>query len=292
MPVTLGDGPSGTELFCGGRKNGSSSFHELSAGGGGADGAETAGREGSLKNCVNPPSDGAAGAAGAGEGAGTAGRDGLVKNCVKLPSDEAGAVAGAGEGAGTGGRRGLLKNWVKPPSPEAESDTPGEENPLEREGPAGVPGRGDSSEGRAGGVYDGVPGTKILVNSPGAPSGDGCAGPLTTCVASWGGASRAGGVAAGRWAALLKTCVNSPGGAEALDGIPAPGPAASGDAGFAGWGGNTSAGFASLFPSCSKARRNMPVALSGSGCSGPELEFLLLIESGPVPRVGRHPRDD
>jgi hypothetical protein len=40
---------------------------------------------------------------------------------------------GAADCGGGAGLAGALKNWVKPPS--AESEIPGEENPLAREGP-------------------------------------------------------------------------------------------------------------------------------------------------------------
>lgn len=79
------------------------------------------------------------------------------------------AGGGTEDCAGAGGRAGeALKNWVKLPSAEAESDTPGEENPLARDGPAdGGAGRAASSTGLAGGVKDGfTAGTKIRVNSP------------------------------------------------------------------------------------------------------------------------------
>jgi hypothetical protein len=69
----------------------------------------------------------------------------------------------------------------------------------------------------------------------------------------------------------LNICVNSPG-------PPADPEAGAGDAAFTGCGASGSAGFASVFASWSKARRNMPVALSGSGCSGPELELSFFIE--------------
>jgi hypothetical protein len=146
MLVTLGEAPSGADIFCAGRKNGSS-FHESSTAGGGEGGA-----------------------AGAAWGAG---REALLKNCVKLPSDDAagdGGGAGVGLGAGAAGRWALLKNCVKPPSAEAESDAPGEEKPLGRD--CWAAGRGVSSvdlasDGLAGGVYAGAPPeTKIRVKSP------------------------------------------------------------------------------------------------------------------------------
>jgi len=129
MLVTLGEDPAGAELFSGARKNGSS-FHELSvtgaAGGGGAE----------LRGL-------------------------LLKNCVKLPSEDAAGGGGGAGGACAGdaaGRGALLKSCVKPPSAEAESDTPCEENPLEREGPddgapeVGRTARVASSAGLEGGV--------------------------------------------------------------------------------------------------------------------------------------------
>lgn len=126
--VTLGEGPAGAEVFCGGEKNGSS-FHELSTAGGGGGGAA---------------------------GGDETGRETLLKNCVKLPSVEAaggGGDAGGVAGAGAAGRAALLKSCVKPPSAEAESEAPGEEKPLGREGPGeGGAGRDVSSAGRAAGV--------------------------------------------------------------------------------------------------------------------------------------------
>jgi len=279
MLVTLGEGPSGVGLFWGRRKNGSS-FHELSTADGGG---------------------------GAADGAGGADREALLKNCVKLPSADApaggGVAGGAGGGGGVAGREGPLKNCVKLPSADAESETPGEENPLEREGPEeGGAGRGVSSEGRAGGAWGGViPETMIRVKSPGPGSAGGCDGPLTTCVdtstprgkdsswgprtstprgkdSSWGprtcgDGSFTGAAGAGRWPSELNSCVNSPGAPEAPGPVPAPGPAAGGDTGLAGSAGKDSAGIDSFFPSCSNARRNIPVALSGSGCSGPEFDL-------------------
>lgn len=142
MPVTLGPGPGDTEGFSAGWKKGSF-FQELPTDG-----------------------DGAGGGTGATGGAGVEGtRDGLLKNCVKLPSDD---PAGAGAGGGAGGRCALPNNWVTLPSADAESDAPGDEKPLEREGPedAGA-GRSASSEGRAVGAGVGVtPETKMRVNSP------------------------------------------------------------------------------------------------------------------------------
>jgi hypothetical protein len=44
-----------------------------------------------------------------------------------------GGVGGAADCGGGAGRAGALKNWVKPPS--AESEIPGEENPLARDCP-------------------------------------------------------------------------------------------------------------------------------------------------------------
>ena len=92
----------------------------------------------------------------------------------------------------------------------------------------------------------------ICVNSPGADPAGG----------AWGGAGEAGdgGAEAGRAAAVL-----------------------------AGSGEKGSEGLASFLASCSNARRNIPVALSGSGCSGPELELLFVMEGGPVPRARWHP---
>jgi hypothetical protein len=148
MLVMLGAGPCGAEDLGGWRKKGSS-FQESSLWGG-ENGA------------------GAAGGAGAGRGA-------LLKNWVKLPS-EGGAGAGRGGGAGVGeagagGRGVLLNSWVKL-SAEAESEAPGEEKPLAREGPGdGGAGRGVSSMGREAGVCRGFePGTKIWVKSPGPAS--------------------------------------------------------------------------------------------------------------------------
>jgi hypothetical protein len=94
-------------------------------------------------------------------------------------------LGGGGDCAGAPGREALLKNWVKPPSPDAEPETPGVENPFEPDGPAdGGVGRGDSSDGRTGGVYAGVtPDTKIFVNSP-CPWSAGACGPFTTWVAT------------------------------------------------------------------------------------------------------------
>ena len=268
IPVTLGEDAGDGEDFSAGWKNGSF-FQESSMGGAAGDGA------------------------GAGGGGGAAARDGLLKNCVKLPSvDTAGGGGGAGAGgacAGAGGRWALLKNCVKPPS--AESEAPGDEKPFERDGPdEGGAGRGVSSGGRAGDVYDGVtPETKTRVNSPWLASAAGGCGPFTTCVATCG-CSFAGGGAAGRCPPELNICVNSPGAAPA----PAPGFETGLEAGkgvyagrsaaladLAGSDGTASEGFA--FDSCSNARRNMPVALSGSGCSDPELELLFVMEGGPVP---------
>ena len=107
MLVTLGEEPTGVELFSGGRKNGSS-FHELSTAGGGGFG-------------------------GAGAGAELLGL--LLKNCVKLPSEDAGGGGAAACAGAAAGRGVLLKSCVNPPSAETESDTPCEEKPLDREGP-------------------------------------------------------------------------------------------------------------------------------------------------------------
>jgi len=191
MLVTLGEDPAGGGAVSADWKKGSF-FQELSPAGGAAGG----------------------GAGGRGGVGAAADRDGLLKNCVKLPSGDpagCGAVAGAAAGGATGdapdGRAALLKNCVKLPSPEAESEIPGDEKPLEREGPDdGGAGRGASSAPRAGGGV--TPETKTRVNSLWPPSPVG-GGPLTTCVATWGGSFGAGG-AAGRCAIELNICVNSP----------------------------------------------------------------------------------
>jgi hypothetical protein len=53
------------------------------------------------------------------------------------------ALACAGRGVEAGGA--ALKNCVKLPSPDTEPDTPGEEKPLPRDGPAAGVARGASS---------------------------------------------------------------------------------------------------------------------------------------------------
>jgi hypothetical protein len=139
-----------------------------------------------------------------------------------------GREAGGGGAAACGGAAGLagaLKNWVKPPS--AESEIPGEENPLARDDPEegtdptkvaedGGAGRGGSSVLR-GGVWGGVtPETKMRVNSPGGWSlGAGCGvgdeGALNTAVgASVAGWARGAGGGTGRGACELNIWVNSP----------------------------------------------------------------------------------
>ncbi len=132
-----------------------------------------------------------------------------------------GGGAGAADCGGGAGLAGALKNWVKPPS--AESEIPGEENPLARDPEEGTDprkvaddmgaGRGGSSTLRDGGVCGGVtPETKMRVNSPGgwsgaAGGGPGYEGALNTAV----GASVAGwaGGGAGRGACELNIWVNS-----------------------------------------------------------------------------------
>jgi hypothetical protein len=100
---------------------------------------------------------------------------------------EGGGGGGTVDCGGEAGLAGALKNWVKPPS--AESDIPGEENPLARDDPEegtdptkvaedGGAGRGGSSTGLRGGVWGGVtPETKMRVNSPGGWSGGAGGGP-------------------------------------------------------------------------------------------------------------------
>jgi hypothetical protein len=114
----------------------------------------------------------------------------------ELSAAGAGATArgrtGVDDGGGVAERGELLKNCVKLPSAAAESEIPGVEKPLARtgledagpdDGPGKGPGRGVSSEGRGAGVGGGVtPETKMRVNSPGAWSAGGAAGPFTTCV--------------------------------------------------------------------------------------------------------------
>jgi hypothetical protein len=125
----------------------------------------------------------------------------------------------------------------------------------------------------------------MRVNSPGAASAAACGGPFTTCVETCGGGSLAGAGGAGRWVMELNICVNSPAAEPTLAaGLPPPGPGpetgadgAAAGAAFTPCGANGSSDFASCFPSWSNARRNMPVALSGSGCSGPELELSFFI---------------
>ena len=136
-----------------------------------------------------------------------------------------GADGGAADCGGETGLAGALKNCVNPPS--AESDTPGDENPLARDGPddgtdpmnvaedMGA-GRWGSSLLRGGGVWvDGgvTSETKMRVNSPGGWSGTagggvGYEGALNTAV----GASVAGwtGGGAGRCPCELNIWVNSP----------------------------------------------------------------------------------
>ena len=212
----------------------------------------------------------------------------------------AGAAGGGEGGTGADARGGLLKNWVKPPS--AESDAPGDENPLAFDGPAeGGAGRGVSSDGRDGGVNEGVTlETKMRVKSPAPGSGGGCCDPLTTCVDACGGASL-GGVAggAGRVPRELNISVNSPGRA-----APCP-PAGPGGAdrlgtvlaGEGGAGANGSAAFLALWLSDSKALRNIAVALRGSASSGsgPELGFLFVMGRRSCFRragLSGHPTDE
>jgi hypothetical protein len=98
-----------------------------------------------------------------------------------------GGGGGAADCGGEAGLAGALKNCVKPPS--AESEIPGEENPLARDDPeegadpkkvaedSGA-GRGESSAGRGGADCGGVtPETKMRVNSPGCWSGGEGGGP-------------------------------------------------------------------------------------------------------------------
>ena len=203
---------------------------------------------------------------------------------MKLPSEEEGGGAGDGRGGGVGapGRGVLLKICVKP-SADTESETPCAENPFDFDGPAGGgSGRAMSSDGRGGGAGDGVaPATKIRVNSPCpalACDGWGCGCGRTTCTVAGDAAGGAGAGDTGRCCRLLNKAVNSlcpagePAGAGAgLD------PFAAGDR----WGERRSAigsaGAASCGVSCSTARRNIPVALKGSGCSRPELELLFVM---------------
>ena len=210
-------------------------------------------------------------------------------------------------GRGDGLADGVLNNWVNPPSgwvkpppADAESEVPGDENPLEREGGGeDGTGRGESSPAPGlAGAGGADPETKTRVNSPPPCSTGGCGGPFTTAVAlcGTGGVSRAGlgaGDGVCRAPRELNIWVNSPG--------PAPGPegCAGGAAGLNGGSlltecsppgvigapgllvtgseKNGSVAFFAPSRSGSKAFRNIAVAVSGSACSGgfcPEFESL------------------
>ena len=215
----------------------------------------------------------------------------------------AAAAGGGGAGGGAAGRGescrpAFLKSWVKLPSADAESDVPGEENPLDFDGPAGGgAGRNGSSAGRDDDAWGGVfPETKMRVNSPAPCSGGGC-GPLTTWVLTFtpgekgccGGASRDGdgGGVAGRCPMELKICVNSPGSAAGAGDVAGAGRFGAALAGGdGGTGAKGSGALGASWRSVSKAFRNMAVAVKGSASgSGPELGFLFVMEGGPDPRA-------
>jgi hypothetical protein len=277
--VTLGEGPGPAEFGGGaaGLKKGSS-FHDVSGLGlGGGAGA------GVVKNGSSFHDASVLGAGGGGAGAGGAG----ATDACGGRGDEAGGAA--------------LKNCVKLPSPDADPETPGEENPLPRAGePIGMV-RGASSPLLLGGAADGVfPATKIRVNSPGAGSAGGGTGVLFTDAAGEGAGGGVGtartGAGAGapgvRCSTALNIWVNAPG---PVDGEwPDEGAGGAGADAVSGWVANGSVANGSdgcCPPSAgvSNARKNIPVALSGSGCSGdPGRGFasLLFIKASYQPEGG------
>jgi hypothetical protein len=182
-----------------------------------------------------------------------------------------GGAEGGGAGAEAAGLGGLRKSCVKLPSADAEA--PGDENPLDFDGPGeGGAGRGAGSVALPGGAYGAaLPETKIRVNSPGPCSG----GAWDPC-ATGGGASRPvdGWGADGRCPSELNICVNSPGpGPDCEDG--GAGPVTSPAAVRCGPSANGFASCGAPSRSVSKAFRNIAVALRGSASgSGLELEFL------------------
>jgi hypothetical protein len=120
----------------------------------GEGGSADDGLAGGLKNGSSFQEMSAAGGGAGGKGledwTGTAGRgdglaDGVLNNWVKPPS-----------------------GWVKPPPADAESEVPGDENPLEREGGGeDGAGRGESSPAPdLAGAGGADPETKMRVNSP------------------------------------------------------------------------------------------------------------------------------
>jgi hypothetical protein len=218
-------------------------------------------------------------------------------------------AAGLGAGGAPGeapGEGAALKYCVKLPSPDAESDDPGDEKPFARPAPGGAEGVGRGGSSTFAGGAEAIallPLTKMRVNSPGAGWLDGAGAD-----APGGGAWRsgvAGALSAGRDPRVCRNWVNSPGVEDGGSdfGIPEVRSAAE-KAGGSGRGSPIAS--APAFPWAlagelpgvfgvsgvlSKARRNIPVALSASESSGislPDFSSIFAIGSAPLTRANAH----
>jgi hypothetical protein len=212
-----------------------------------------------------------------------------------------GVTGAAGLEAGVDGT--ALKNCVKLPSADAESETPGAEKPLARDGLAtGGVARLTSSAGFAGGGGSGVdPATKMRVNSPGSLSNGRFAGPPDSMGRLSAGTScaRFDGFTSRRGSSFWNIRVNSPGSVPLVPDCAGVREGAACD-GVTGESPGTALLLSGADPDLgSKARRNRPVALSDSGsswASGPDFgsflvmgEWAFSLPAGFIAKITRTP---